>query len=64
MLLKEGWKGRENGEEDVSSVWITLRNREDKWDLKEEAYGTLRRSRFGKVLWSWCKTDCEIRATA
>ena len=58
MLLKEGWKGREDGEEDVSSVWITLRNGYDKWDLKEEAYDTLRKSRFGKVLWSRCKTTC------
>jgi hypothetical protein len=42
---------------------MTLRKREDKWNFKEKAYGTLWRSRFGKGLWSWCKTDCELRAT-
>jgi hypothetical protein len=61
--LKEGWKGREDGEEVVSSFWMTLRKREDKWNLKEEAYDTLWRSRFVKGLWSWCETDCEMRAT-
>jgi hypothetical protein len=42
---------------------MTLRKRENKWNLKEEDYDTLWRSRFGKELWSWCKTDCEVRAT-
>jgi len=42
---------------------MTLRKREDKWNFKEEAYGTLWRSSFGKGLCSWCKTDCEMRAT-
>jgi hypothetical protein len=42
---------------------MTLRKREDKWNFNVEAYGTLWRSRFGKGLWSWCKTGCEMRAT-
>jgi hypothetical protein len=29
MLLKERYKGREDEEQDVSGIWMTLRKRED-----------------------------------
>jgi hypothetical protein len=37
MLLTERWKGQEYEEEDVNAIWMTLRKRADKWNLKEEA---------------------------
>jgi hypothetical protein len=47
--LKERYRGREDEEEDVIIYLMTLKKREDNWNLKEGALDpTCLRTRFGR----------------